>query len=63
MQQSLQSGAGLIGGILGYPLNQLQEEVAVIALHFHWSLADILAMEHIERQNWVMRVGQLKGER
>jgi len=61
MQQSLQSGAGAIGGILGYPLDQLHEEVAVIAFHFHWHLEDILQLEHCERQRWVESISQLKG--
>ena len=61
MQQSLQSGVGAIGGILGYPLDQLHEEVAVIAFHFHWHLEDILQLEHFERQRWVESISKLTG--
>ena len=33
-------------GILSYPLDRLNQEVAYIAYHFHWALDDILEMEH-----------------
>ena len=32
-----------------YPREQLHQEIAYIAYHFHWSLDDILDMEHEER--------------
>ncbi|MEM6433962.1 MAG: DUF6760 family protein [Cyanobacteria bacterium P01_D01_bin.115] len=53
MSASVCSGAVAIGGALGYPSQRLQEEVAAIAYHFHWSLSDILAFDHISRQHWV----------
>ena len=31
-----------LGGILGYPLDQLYEEVAFIAYHFHWPHDDVM---------------------
>ena len=37
MQRQLRAGGELRGGGLGYPLDQLFEEVAYIAYHFHWS--------------------------
>src|SRR3712207_8071204 len=39
----LRGGAGPPGGVIGYPLGQLHEEVAYIAYHFHWSHGDLLA--------------------
>lgn len=44
---------------MGYPLDQLYQEVALIAFHFHWSLNDILLLEHSERRLWVEQIGQL----
>ncbi len=44
---------------MGYPLAQLYREVAFIALHFHWSLGDILHLEHAERRRWVEEISQL----
>ena len=47
------------GGILGYPLNRLYEEVAYIAYHFHWSYDLLLAMEHAERHQWTQEVAKI----
>ncbi|NJN20028.1 MAG: hypothetical protein HC812_00955 [Leptolyngbya sp. RL_3_1] len=40
----------------GYPSEQLHEEVACVALYFHWSLSDILALEHRDRRRWVTEI-------
>jgi len=37
----------------------MQEEVALIALHFHWALGDILSLEHPERRLWVGEISKL----
>lgn len=47
------------GGIVGYPLDRLYEEVAYIAYHFHWPVEDILAMEHADRRRWVEEIGKI----
>ena len=47
------------GGILGYPLDDLHEEVAFVAYHFHWPQAEIMAMEHLERRDWVERISAI----
>ncbi|TVQ55131.1 MAG: hypothetical protein EA366_11165 [Spirulina sp. DLM2.Bin59] len=54
--QSRGWSAGRHGGIVGYPLEQLYQEVAYIALHFHWSRDDILALGHQERRLWVAEI-------
>lgn len=58
---------GAFGGIIGYPLDRLYEEVAFIAYHFHWSHEEIMNMEHRERQRWVEEISkinrQLSGEK
>lgn len=51
------------GGVLGYPFEQLNEEVAFLAYHFHWSLEDILNLEHRDRQGWVERISHLRSLR
>jgi hypothetical protein len=55
------------GGIAGYPLDRLYEEVAFIAYHFHWPHDEIMGMDHKERQRWVEEISainrQLGGER
>lgn len=39
-----------------YPSDALYEEVAYIAYHFHWPLADILNLEHAERHRWIAAI-------
>jgi hypothetical protein len=50
------------GGIASYPLEQIYQEVAYIAYHFHWSLDDILAMEHDERHIWLREIARINRE-
>jgi len=35
-----------------YPPEQLREEMAFIAYHFHWGPAELFALEHAERRHW-----------
>jgi len=59
MRTPVRSGAGTVGGIAGYPLDRLYEEVAFIAYHFHWSHEEIMGMEHRERQRWVEEISKI----
>jgi hypothetical protein len=43
----------------GYPPEQLFEEVAYIAYHFHWSRDEILRLDHRERQRWAGEIARL----
>jgi hypothetical protein len=45
--------------VVGYPLAQLNEEVAYIAYHFHWPIDSILDLEHRDRMNWVTQIAAL----
>jgi len=45
-----------IGGVTLYPLERLYEEITYIAYHLHWSYAEIMHMDHWERQRWVDEV-------
>jgi transcriptional antiterminator len=47
------------GGITGYPLDQLHEEVAYIAYHFHWPLERILELEHADRLRWCAEIARI----
>ena len=33
--------------------------MAFIAFHFHWSLDQIMSLEHAERQRWVAAISRL----
>ncbi|MGK7917246.1 MAG: DUF6760 family protein [Prochloraceae cyanobacterium] len=40
-------------------MEQLYQEVASIAFYFHWSLEDILNLEHRERRRWLEEIDRL----
>jgi hypothetical protein len=42
-----------------YPVERLYEEVAYVAYHFHWSLADIVDLEHPLRRRFVEEIGRI----
>ena len=47
------------GGIVGYPLEQLHEEVAFIAYYFHWPLGEIMELQHSDRRGWVEEISTI----
>ena len=47
------------GGIVGYPLGRLNEEMAFLAYHFHWPLEQILTLEHRDRRTWVSQISAI----
>ncbi|MFZ2498191.1 DUF6760 family protein [Methanosarcina sp.] len=59
LPERIRDGAKTAGGIIGYPLDQLHQEVALIAFHFHWSYEEIIYMEHQERHEWVKEILRL----
>lgn len=42
-----------------YPTDRLFEEVAYVAYHFHWSLEEILNLEHPDRQHFVRQISSI----
>ena len=42
-----------------YAMDRLLEEVAYVAYHFHWSLGEILDLEHPFRRRFVEEIGQI----
>lgn len=47
------------GGVLGYPLKSLYEEIAFIAYHFHWQPESVMSLEHAERRRWVEEISAI----
>jgi hypothetical protein len=45
--------------VKGYPLEQINEEVAYIAYHFHWSPDTILNLSHLQRREWVRQIAKI----
>jgi hypothetical protein len=42
-----------------YPTAQLYEEMAFIAYHFHWTNAELMALEHAERRRWCREISTI----
>lgn len=42
-----------------YATDRLYEEVAYVAYHFHWSMDDILDMEHPTRLRFVQEISKI----
>jgi hypothetical protein len=59
VQSWIRGGLKQPGGIVSYPLEQLQEEVAYIAYYFHWPLKEILEMEHQDRRQWAEKIAEI----
>jgi hypothetical protein len=59
----LRKGDGLRGGIVGYPLAALYEEVAFVAYHFHWPVEAIVNLEHAERRKWIKEISGINERR
>jgi hypothetical protein len=45
--------------MIGHPSQQLFEEVAYIAYHFHWSRVEVMEMDHLERHRWVAEIAHI----
>jgi hypothetical protein len=45
--------------MIGHPSEQLFEEVAYIAYHFHWDRDRILDLVHPERRRWVEEIATI----
>jgi hypothetical protein len=42
-----------------YAADQLYEQVAYVAYHFHWDLENILDLEHPERHRYVAEIARI----
>jgi hypothetical protein len=42
-----------------YATDRIHEEVAYVAYHFHWSLEDILDLEHRDRRRYAQEIASL----
>ena len=49
--------------MIGEPSQRIFEEVAYIAYHFHWSRAEIMELDHLERRRWVAEIAQINERR
>lgn len=42
-----------------YATDRLYEEIAYVAYHFHWSMDEIIDMEHPTRLRYVNEIGKI----
>jgi hypothetical protein len=42
-----------------YPVDELYEEMAFIAYHFHWSHEELMQLEHGQRRRWCEEISQI----
>lgn len=42
-----------------YATDRLFEEVAYVAYHFHWSMEEILNLEHADRQRYLREISAI----
>jgi hypothetical protein len=45
--------------MMAYPVKSLYEEMAFIAHHFHWSLDDLMQLDHGERRRWCREISAI----
>jgi hypothetical protein len=45
--------------VILYPVDQLYEEMAFIAFHFHWSRDELMGLEHCERRRWCEEISSI----
>ena len=55
----IRCGGECAGGVVGYPIKSLYEEVAFLAYHFHWAPEAVLNLEHNERRRWVEEISAI----
>ena len=48
------------GGILGYPLEWVYQEVATLSTRVHWTHDDVLNLDHAERRQWLKEILKLE---
>ena len=59
VRSPIRGGARRCGGVLGYPLESLYQEIAFVAYHFHWGHEEVLNFEHPERRRWVKEISAI----
>ncbi|MFI8535800.1 DUF6760 family protein [Streptomyces aquilus] len=52
----LRDGGPAAGGIHGYPLERVYQEVAHLGRHVHWTHTELMNLEHTERRRWLRTV-------
>nr|WP_142122350.1 DUF6760 family protein [Rarobacter faecitabidus] len=48
-----------MSAMLRYPIEALWQEIAYLAYHLHWSMDDLLDLEHLDRVRMVRAVSAM----
>jgi hypothetical protein len=56
----IRGGGAPYGGIIGYPLDRVYQEVAYLGSHVHWTHEELLNLDHAERQRWLQELLKLE---
>ncbi|WP_087666680.1 DUF6760 family protein [Caballeronia humi] len=59
LRQEVRGGGGGFGGAIGYRPEQIFEEVAYLAYHFHWPYTQLMTLDHLERRRWVEETAKI----
>ncbi|HFC96900.1 MAG TPA: hypothetical protein ENJ40_00380 [Thermosulfurimonas dismutans] len=59
MRTGSDGGGDQPGGLKGYPLERLYEELAFLAYHLHWGYQELLELDHAERRRWCREISRI----
>ncbi len=62
MFRTFHAGDRSLGGILGYPLDRVRQEVAELSIRVHWTYESIMNLDHAERRQWIETLASLAGQ-
>jgi len=51
------------GGVVGYPLDRVYQEVAYLGTRVHWTHEELMSLDHAERRRWAAEVRKLEDTR
>jgi hypothetical protein len=47
------------GKMMSYPRDEIFREVAYLAYHFHWSLDEIMGLDHKTRHRFIREISEI----
>ena len=47
------------GGIRLYPKDELYREMSFISYYFHWSMEEVMELDHMSRRKWCSEISEI----
>ena len=47
------------GGITLYPQQELYKEMSFISYYFHWSMDEVMKLDHMSRRKWCSEISEI----